>query len=107
MGAYHTIDLELNRAFTLTKPEWDSIALERVDMACDVSQKADVAAIIMQEGIAHICLITSNMTLVRSKIDIAIPRKRKNNPSQHEKVRIIVKISSHEFFYVNLILFRA
>jgi protein pelota len=85
MGAYHTIDLELNRAFTLTKPEWDSIALERVDMACDVTQKADVAAIVMQEGIAHICLITSNMTLVRSKIDIAIPRKRKNNPSQHEK----------------------
>lgn len=85
MGAYHTLDLELNRAFTLTKPEWDSIALERVDMACDVSQKADVAAIIMQEGIAHICLITSNMTIVRSKIDIAIPRKRKNNPSQHEK----------------------
>lgn len=85
MGAYHTIDLELNRAFTLTKPEWDSIALERVEMACDVAQNADVAAVIMQEGIAHICLITSNMTIVRSKIDIAIPRKRKNNPSQHEK----------------------
>lgn len=85
MGAYHTIDLEVNRAFTLSKPEWDSIALDRVDMACDVTQNADVAAIIMQEGIAHICLITSNMTLVRSKIDMAIPRKRKNNPSQHDK----------------------
>lgn len=85
MGAYHTIDLELNRPFTLTKPEWDSIALERVEMACDVTQNADVAAIIMQEGIAHICLITSNMTIVRSKIDMAIPRKRKNNASQHDK----------------------
>lgn len=38
MGAYHTIDLEVNRKFTLTKPEWDSIALERVDQACDPTQ---------------------------------------------------------------------
>ena len=30
MGAYHTIDLEMNRKFTLGKSEWDSIALERI-----------------------------------------------------------------------------
>ena len=30
MGAYHTIDLELNRKFTLLKEFWDIIALERV-----------------------------------------------------------------------------
>lgn len=85
MGAYHTIDLEVNRAFTLTKPEWDSIALERIEMACDVTQNADVAAVIMQDGLAHVCLITSSMTLVRSKIDVAIPRKRKGYVQQHEK----------------------
>ncbi|XP_052867919.1 protein pelota isoform X2 [Anopheles cruzii] len=85
MGAYHTIDLEVNRSFTLMKPEWDSIALERIEMACDVTQNADVAAVIMQDGLAHICLITASMTLVRSKIDVAIPRKRKGNVQQHEK----------------------
>uniref|UniRef100_A0A915J3R7 ERF1 domain-containing protein n=1 Tax=Romanomermis culicivorax TaxID=13658 RepID=A0A915J3R7_ROMCU len=35
MGAYHTLDLELNRKFTLNKTCWDSIYIERVDMACD------------------------------------------------------------------------
>ena len=30
MGAYHTIDLELNRKFTLMKQHWDFIALDRV-----------------------------------------------------------------------------
>lgn len=39
----------------------------------------------MQEGLAHVCLVTSSMTLVRSKIDQVIPRKRKNYPQQHEK----------------------
>lgn len=85
MGAYHTLDLELNRKFHLTKPEWDTIALERVDMACDVTQNADLGAVIMQDGLAHVCLITSSMTLVRSKIDVNIPRKRKGNVTQHEK----------------------
>lgn len=85
MGAYHTLDLEINRKFTITKAEWDTISLERVEMACDVTQNADVAAVIMQDGLAHICLITSSMTIIRSKIDIPIPRKRKNHVNQHEK----------------------
>ncbi|XP_011308857.1 protein pelota [Fopius arisanus] len=85
MGAYHTLDLELNRKFVLKKLKWDSVALDRIDMACDPTQHADVAAVVMQEGIAHICLITSNMTIVRAKIDQPIPRKRKGFISQHEK----------------------
>lgn len=86
MGAYHTLDLELNRKFSLRKHEWDSVSLERVDMACDPVQSADVAAVIMQEGLAHVCLITSSMTLVRAKIDVTIPRKRRGFVQQHEKV---------------------
>ncbi|KAJ8680322.1 hypothetical protein QAD02_016109 [Eretmocerus hayati] len=85
MGAYHTLDVEQNRKFVLRKPVWDTIALERVDLACDPAQHADIAAVVMQEGIAHVCLITSNMTIVRAKIDQVIPRKRKGNVSQHEK----------------------
>ena len=38
MGAYHTLDVEVNRKFTLVKAKWDSIALERVDTACDPTQ---------------------------------------------------------------------
>lgn len=85
MGAYHTLDLEMNRKFSLRKPVWDSIALERVDTACDPTKSADVAAVIMQEGLAHVCLITPSMTLVRAKIDVTIPRKRKGFVGQHEK----------------------
>lgn len=86
MGAYHTLDLEMNRKFTLRKPLWDSVCLERVELAVDPTKSADVAAVIMQEGLAHVCLITSSMTLVRAKIDCNIPRKRKGFVQQHEKV---------------------
>lgn len=38
MGAYHTLDVEQNRKFIITKAKWDSISLERVDTACDPAQ---------------------------------------------------------------------
>ncbi|KJE95493.1 translation factor pelota [Capsaspora owczarzaki ATCC 30864] len=85
MGAYHTIDLELNRKFQLSKTEWDIISLERIDMACDVKQSADVAAVLMQEGFACVCLVTSSMTIVRARIEAAVPRKRKGSATQHDK----------------------
>ena len=55
------------------------------DMACDPTQSADVGAVIMQEGLAHICLVTPSMTLVRAKVEHGIPRKRKGFCQQHDK----------------------
>lgn len=91
MGAYHTVDIEPNRKFSLTKTCWDVVALERIDTACDPTQNADVAAVVMQEGLANVCLVTGAMTLVRAKIDVTIPRKRKGSPAQHEKVCVSLK----------------
>ncbi|KAI9497958.1 hypothetical protein BDB00DRAFT_802776 [Zychaea mexicana] len=85
LGSFHTIDLELNRNFTLLKPEWDVIALERVEDACDVTKQADVAAIVCQEGLANICFLTQHMTVVKQRIETPIPRKRKGSVTNHEK----------------------
>lgn len=57
-----------------------------VDSACDVTQHADLAVVVVQEGLGHVCLITPSMTTVRAKVDVTIPRKRKGNVQQHEKV---------------------
>uniref|UniRef100_A0A3Q3H086 Protein pelota homolog n=1 Tax=Kryptolebias marmoratus TaxID=37003 RepID=A0A3Q3H086_KRYMA len=85
MGAYHTIELELNRKFTLAKKCWDSVVLDRIEQACDPAQRADVAAVVMQEGLANLVLVTPAMTLLRAKVELTIPRKRKGSCSQHEK----------------------
>ncbi|KAK3862801.1 hypothetical protein Pcinc_024911 [Petrolisthes cinctipes] len=85
MGAYHTVDLEPNRKFTLFKEEWDSVAIERVESACDPTKHADLAAVVMQEGLAFVCLITSAMTVDRAKIDVNIPKKGKADDTQRKK----------------------
>jgi len=82
MGAYHTLELETNRAFTLAKPGWDSIAANLVEEACDLTRRADLAAVVMQEGLAYVCLITSSMTLTRQRIEMSIPRKQARAPIQ-------------------------
>ena len=100
IGAFHKIDLELRRQFTLIKTEWDSIALETVQEACDPTKHADVGAVVLEEGVldfngflkilmyfisglANVCLITEHMTLLRQKIKTSISRKRRG-ASSHE-----------------------
>ncbi|KAK0416753.1 hypothetical protein QR680_012661 [Steinernema hermaphroditum] len=85
IGAYHTHDIEINRRFKLYKNNWDSIDLERLEEAMDSGAKADVAVIVMHEGIARVCLVTSTMTIVKASINMQIPRKRKGFTQNHEK----------------------
>lgn len=88
LGAHHTLELELHRAFTLEKACWDTVDLERIDQACDPAKSADLAAIVMEEGLARVCLITTSMTLTKATIEVPIPRKRQGLGSQFEKARL-------------------
>lgn len=85
MGAHHTLDLEMNRKFTLKKSFWDPVTLDRVAAATDPTKYADLAAVMMAEGLAHICLITSSLTIIRARIESTIPRKRKGSSSLHDQ----------------------
>ncbi|XP_028931465.1 protein pelota homolog [Ornithorhynchus anatinus] len=85
MGAHHTIELEPHRPFTLAKARWDSVVLERVERACDPAWAADVAAVVMEEGLAHVCLVTPCMTQVRARVEAAIPRKRPGRAAQRDR----------------------
>ncbi|EGD80443.1 hypothetical protein PTSG_11088 [Salpingoeca rosetta] len=85
LGQYHTLELGLRRAFTLRKTEWTSVELERLELAVNPVKSADLAAVLMEPGTANVCLITTNMTLVRAKILVNIPKKRKMNASARDK----------------------
>lgn len=84
-GQYHTLDLELNKRFFVVKPVWDSMALRQLSNACDQSKHSDLAVVIMQEGLAFVCYISKSMTVQKAKVEVNIPRKRKNMCSQYQK----------------------
>ncbi|KAI9504605.1 protein pelota [Coemansia spiralis] len=85
IGQYHTLDLEMNQPFTLRKSEWDLISLQRIKDACDITRQADVAAVTMHEGLAVICLLTQYMTVVRQRIEVPVPRKRRGSTTNYER----------------------
>ncbi|KAL4906601.1 hypothetical protein BDW74DRAFT_190162 [Aspergillus multicolor] len=94
IGQHHTLDLELNRQFTLEKgtgPDsegtgWDSVAVEALKDAVDEggNRKAEAVAVVMQEGLAHICFIGQFRTVLKQKVEMSVPRKRAGG-SDHDK----------------------
>lgn len=95
IGQFHTLDLELNRNFTLEKEVgsdgegvgWDSIAIESLKDAVDEGGKrrAEAVAVVMQEGLAHICFIGQFQTILKQKVEMSVPRKRQGG-GDHDKV---------------------
>ncbi|KAL0010749.1 hypothetical protein SO802_005857 [Lithocarpus litseifolius] len=75
IGAFHTLELELHRPFVLRKDVWDSLALDVLHQASDPSASADLAVVLMQEGLAHVLLVGKSVTITRSRIETSIPRK--------------------------------
>lgn len=75
-GAFHTLDLEPNMELDIQKPAWDAEHERRIREAADVSGKAEIVAVVMDVGLANVCLVTQRMTLVRAKIERSVPRKR-------------------------------
>ena len=75
MGQYHTVELEIGQKFQIEKDCWDSIHLDRIKEASNPDKKADVAVVVMQEGLANLCLVTSALTLSKAKIERDMPKK--------------------------------
>lgn len=85
---HHTIVLKTNQKFTLKKNEWDSVAWETLsDALKEDKDGGTMAAIVMQEGIAHICLINNNRTILKRKVESNIPKKRSTRSEQDSGMR--------------------
>ncbi|KAI0594876.1 hypothetical protein F4775DRAFT_415828 [Biscogniauxia sp. FL1348] len=88
LGQYHTLDLELNRSFTIWKKYgWDSVARETLSDALKHDKDGAVAAVVMQEGIANICLITEYRTILKQRVESTIPKKRSASSDQDSGMR--------------------
>lgn len=86
IGQHHTLDLELHRNFTLTKEVadkegeqgWDSVARAQLAEALSPQKKTEAVAVVMQEGLANICLVTPHQTIFRRKVEMVV---KKQNPT--------------------------
>lgn len=76
LGAYHTLELEIQRTFSLYKDSWDALDLDRIKQCTDPTASADLAVLLIAEGLANLYLVGRTCTISRAKIETNIPRKR-------------------------------
>ena len=103
--------------------------LSVIELACDPTRTADVAAVIMHEGkcqvgrlyreeavsyfmfvcvcagLAHVCVVTPCMTITRARIEMSIPRKRKGSCANHDKVPTILPCTPLALPFLSSLLF--
>jgi protein pelota len=84
IGQYQSLEVAKGVSFTVFKKNWDEFHIERLRQATDPTITSDLAAVVMEEGVAHLYLISSHITTLKTKIDLSIPKKRKG-ASQHDK----------------------
>lgn len=77
LGSYHTVVIDTKYTFTLYKDEIDSYSLKLLHEATKITNKAEVAAIVLQEGVAHFCLMTDAQKVLVAKVEKLIPKKRR------------------------------
>ncbi|KAL7506600.1 hypothetical protein ACHAXN_003859 [Cyclotella atomus] len=87
MGQYHTLTLELDRQFSIEKICWDQIYLDRIEEAIHPEKEAEVACVVMDGGgLAHVCLVTGSVTVVKGRIEVNIPKKRTGSSAHGKSV---------------------
>lgn len=80
MGQQHTIEVEQGRDFTLTKGHnWDAMRLTLLEDLKEPLKNAEIAALVMQEGLAYLCLLRQSMTKTCAVISRNIPKKKAGN----------------------------
>lgn len=85
LGSHHTATIMIKEQIKIHKDNWDSHDDDILDSATNLEEKAEVGAVVLEEGVSHTCLITESMTILRNKIEKSIPKKRRGDSSAHDK----------------------
>ena len=76
MGMYQALNIKAPMKVTLIKRDFDSIHVRKLNEAAKGISGGQVLAITMEEGIAHLFLVSQNNTKLKSKIEKSISKKK-------------------------------
>ena len=86
MGAFHTLTLEQNQNFSIEKNCWDQIYLDTLEEAANPERQAEICAVVLQLGLAHVCLVSGSLTITKGRIEQNIPKKRTGSSQQQKAI---------------------
>ncbi|KAG0672536.1 Translation factor pelota [Kluyveromyces marxianus] len=77
IGKFFSFTIDFQYPFTLIKSDYNSYVSNLIKEACNIEGRSDMAAVVLQEGIAHICLMNSFSTVLKHKVEYSIPKKKR------------------------------
>uniref|UniRef100_A0A5B7BUL4 Protein pelota homolog n=1 Tax=Davidia involucrata TaxID=16924 RepID=A0A5B7BUL4_DAVIN len=90
-GTFHTLELEKNKEFELKKKVWDARAIDALTEGCDRSGGADLAVVLMHDGLAHMYLVGKSVTTLCAKIEGFSGHKSGSNKFFESVFRAFIK----------------
>lgn len=77
VGKFLSFTVNYSFPFTIIKQNFDSFMEKTLQNASNPESRSDTAAIVLQEGIAHVCLLTASSTILKQKIEYSMPKKKR------------------------------
>ncbi|CCH60972.1 hypothetical protein TBLA_0D04760 [Henningerozyma blattae CBS 6284] len=78
VGKYFSFGVNYEYPFTLIKEEMDIYEEGILDEACGHEKESDTAAVVLQEGIAHVCVLSDSSSVLKQKIEYSLPKKKRS-----------------------------
>ena len=82
----HEVVYDPPQDVTLIKAQWDDLHEQHLQEACDEDARADTAAILMEPGLCHVCLVNASTCVAKAKIEVAVGKKRKGSTSREDSL---------------------
>ncbi|CAI8496109.1 unnamed protein product [Hanseniaspora opuntiae] len=76
-GMFFAFEIDYKYSFTLFKYEYTDFCSKTIKDACNVDLKTDIGAVVLQEGVAHVCAVTPYHTSLKSKITANLAKKKR------------------------------
>ncbi|KAF3441764.1 hypothetical protein FNV43_RR15679 [Rhamnella rubrinervis] len=77
-GSFHTLQLERDKEFELRKKLWKSSDVDALREGCRGASGADLAVVLMQQGLALLFLVGRRSTTLCAKIEASKAQKKSN-----------------------------
>ncbi|CCF59717.1 hypothetical protein KAFR_0H03070 [Kazachstania africana CBS 2517] len=78
VGKFISFSVNYAYPFTIIKQSFDKYARKMLEEASQPELRSDTAAVVLQEGVAHICVLTTSSTIVKQKIEYSLPKKKRS-----------------------------
>lgn len=77
IGKFFSFTVNYTYPFTIIKRDFNKYSQKLLDESSQTDAKADTGAVVLQEGIAHVCLLTNSSTILKQKIEYSLPKKKR------------------------------